>query len=457
VEVSVTDGIVLIHTYFDIEVIKNSIPISNLLAPENNSIVSMLGTELKWSGYDETEDTITYDLYLSTSVSSILMHDKDARILTDTTVNSYLAEGLRIGQTYYWMVIPKDHLRYGVCQEGFYKVIINSPPQLSKYSKQIVVLGEEFKLQVKATDINSDHVRNLQFSFGAAPDGMEIQISTGEISWIPKQEQLGQYSVEVLVSDGIDQSNISFEIEVVENEIETTSNNASFMIITTSIILIIILINITVVSTEVGKYKFLSLFFVPLYNKLNKDKVYDNFTRGQIHGYIRAKPGEHYNALKSALKLKNGTLTHHTKVLEKEGMISIRRDGFFTRFYPIGAPVSEHEMLHLKEVQEELIDIIRHQPGITQHEINNYFKISQPSISYNLTQLTRNNLIRFEQDGREKKYYLIPQSEGYLNHHHNNNNNQPQNQGPDQSESSIYKNNKASSFSNENEIDAKKY
>jgi predicted transcriptional regulator len=106
------------------------------------------------------------------------------------------------------------------------------------------------------------------------------------------------------------------------------------------------------------------------------------------------------------LKLKNGTLTHHTKILAKEGLISIKRDGFFTRFYPSNISASEFDKMPLKEFQEELTDIIRHHPGISQHEIINLLDLSQSVISYNLTQLGRNNIIKVEQNGREKQYYI---------------------------------------------------
>jgi predicted transcriptional regulator len=113
--------------------------------------------------------------------------------------------------------------------------------------------------------------------------------------------------------------------------------------------------------------------------------------------------------------LKNGTLTHHTKVLANEGLISIQRDGFFTRFYPTDISASEFDKMPLKEIQEELVDIIRHQPGITQHEIINLLELSQSVISYNLTQLGRSNVITFEQNGREKQYYINDQEQEFGN------------------------------------------
>jgi predicted transcriptional regulator len=277
----------------------------------------------------------------------------------------------------------------------------------------------EFVFSVDYIDSDNDPPENISVVI----DGIayDMTLKSGESPFNGKYEYKtklgkGSHSYYFTASDGKDiitsRTLIGPIVDHAEKVDETDWYNSIFVIITTPIILVIIITSLFIGGTEVGKYKFLSLCFVPLYNRLNRDKVYDNYTRGRIQGFIQAKPGEHYNAIKSALQLKNGTLTHHTKVLANEGLISIKRDGFFTRFYPEGGRVSEKNKVHLKEIQEELIDIIRHQPGITQHEINNYFEISQPSISYNLTQLTRNNLIKVEQAGRENKYYLNLESPG---------------------------------------------
>jgi predicted transcriptional regulator len=419
--ISVTDGIESIQCYFFINVLPNLEPTTNLLSPLNNTIVSMLGIELKWTGYDETSDPIKYNLYLSSAKSAVIDLDKTALILYDTEVTSHLVTGLEIGQIYYWSVIPKDHLRYGECLDKIFNFEVNSPPKLLMITKQLVYVGDEFLFDVEASDHNIEQVGQFEFELENAPEGMKIQPSTGIITWTPSSEQLGNYIINVWVSDGIDRGNLTFEIKVTERPVEDRASFPTFVVFTSLIILIIVIVNIGIYSTEIGKYKFLSLFFVPLYNKLHRDKVFDNYTRGKIHGYIQAKPGEHYNAIKYALKLKNGTLTHHTRILEKEGFIKVKRDRLLTRFYPMGVQVPEEEKLELKEVQEELLDIIEHQPGITQREIIELLDLGQPAISYNLTNLTRNNLIRSEQDGREKKYYLNPRSEEYLDNKNKNN------------------------------------
>jgi predicted transcriptional regulator len=228
----------------------------------------------------------------------------------------------------------------------------------------------------------------------------------------------GKHSYYFTASDGYDINTSgtfnSPSIEPFKHESKTkTESFNSLFSITIGFIIVIIITTLFFVGTEVGKYKFVSVFVVPLYNRMNHDKVFENYTRGKIHGYIQAKPGDHYNAIKHALKLKNGTLTHHTRVLEKEGLIKVKRDGLLTRFYPAETRISELEKQVLIDSQKEIIDIISHQPGITQHEIMNFIDLGQSTVSHNLTFLKRNNYILEEQNGREKKYFLNPESEEF--------------------------------------------
>jgi predicted transcriptional regulator len=148
------------------------------------------------------------------------------------------------------------------------------------------------------------------------------------------------------------------------------------------------------------------LILIPLYTKLHHDEVLDHFVRGQIFGYIKANPGEHYNAIKESLELTNGTLSHHLKILEKEEYIYSKRDKFYSRFYPKGMKITPLDAAQLNKIQKIIVNKIRERPGLTQHEIITILGTSQQVVSYNLTKLTRDNVLSIKKDGREKRYYL---------------------------------------------------
>jgi predicted transcriptional regulator len=404
--VLVSDGEELISSTFNITVLPNPKPTTELLIPANNSIISSIGIELKWIGFDESGEPLSFDVYLSYSKTSIIELAEGSRVLHDTNATSYSAKELKLGGTYYWTVIPHDGRKYGICLDGIFSFEINTPPEISEISKQKATVGFEFRLEVEAIDTSSADIRNFQYNLKDAPDGMVIEPVTGVITWTPIKEHLGKHTISVLLSDGIDQSNITFEIEVIEKEVGKESSNPTFVIYTIFIIIIIITVNIGVAGTEVGKYKFLSLFFVPLYNKLHPDNILNNFLRGRIYGYISAKPGENYNSIKKALELNNGTLAHHARVLEKEEYIYSKRDGFYTRFYPKDTKPHEINSPQLTELQQNMVELIRTQPGITQHELVPLLNASQPDVSYNITKLSRDDMIIVERNGRENRYYL---------------------------------------------------
>ena len=396
----VTDGKVTIRAYFNITVIMNPQPITKLISPINNSRVSVLGTELKWRGSDIGNDSLTYILYLSKDRSAVISLSQSQRIINNINLTSYVADGLNIGGIYYWTVVPVDRFRPGKCCDDYFVFEINNPPTISSISLQKATVGKKFKYELQCQDLNSEDIRNLNFSLESAPKGMSIDPLTGMINWTPSEAQVGEHRVTVQVSDGIDQANISFVIQTSEKGKPTVWSN--IIIITgVSFLILLVALGSFIGGTELGKYKFMSVFVVPLYYKLQPDKVLDNYTRGQIHGFIKAKPGEHYNAIKDALDLKNGILSYHLRILEKEGFVKSKHDGFHTKFYPIGMKVSEPIPF-----LQTLIYIIETQPGITQHEIISMVDSSQQTLSYNLTQLIRNDMITMERNGRENRYYI---------------------------------------------------
>ena len=165
------------------------------------------------------------------------------------------------------------------------------------------------------------------------------------------------------------------------------------------------------VYTEFGKYKFL-LFLLPLYTRLNKDEVLDQYTRGKIHGYIIANPGDHYNIIKKKLNLRNGTLAYHLRVLERENLIKSKRDGIYKRFYPSEMSPSEIEKIKtnghkLTKKQRKFLEIIRGRPGVSQKELVLMSRMKQPAVNYHIRLLLDNKYIISKKDGRETRYYII--------------------------------------------------
>jgi predicted transcriptional regulator len=160
----------------------------------------------------------------------------------------------------------------------------------------------------------------------------------------------------------------------------------------------------TLATTGVGKWSLMGLF-VPLYTKLKKNEILDQFTRGKIYGYILANPGDHYNSIQNALGLPNGTFAYHLHVLEKEGYIRSARYGTRRCFFPANMRLPEQETV-LKAGQRLIIERILEEPGISQKEIADSLGVSSATVSYHIKGLLEMGVVQTERMGMRLKYYI---------------------------------------------------
>jgi len=155
-----------------------------------------------------------------------------------------------------------------------------------------------------------------------------------------------------------------------------------------------------IAGTEAGRFKLL-LALVPLYSKIRKEEVLDQFVRGQVFGYIQANPGDHYSSIRQTLKLKNGTLAYHLRTLERENFVFSRMDGIFRRFYPSGLdPARVRLRSNVRETHRRILELIEGTPGITPKELSGKLGASHQVASYHVRLLARRGRIRLEQRGR---------------------------------------------------------
>ena len=161
--------------------------------------------------------------------------------------------------------------------------------------------------------------------------------------------------------------------------------------------------------TETGKYKFLALLplLIPMYTRIQKEDVLDQFVRGEIFGFIKTNPGVHYNEIMRELDMKNGTLSYHLYMLEKTGMIKSRREGVrFRAFYPTGMKFPQNERYRLTELQTKIIKNIRENPGVNQKWIAKKLDEKHQTISYNVKVLQQAGLVNLRKKGRKTVCYV---------------------------------------------------
>jgi len=164
------------------------------------------------------------------------------------------------------------------------------------------------------------------------------------------------------------------------------------------------------VATETGKYKLLALLplLIPLYTRIQKEDVLDQFVRGEIYGFIKTNPGAHYNQIMREIDVKNGTLSYHLHMLEKTGMVKSRKEGLrFRAFYPTGMKFPQEERYRLTELQTKILHSIKQNEGINQKEIARMLDEKHQTINYNIKVLQQAGLIRLRKKGRSTNCFLF--------------------------------------------------
>ena len=274
-------------------------------------------------------------------------------------------------------------------------VTVNDIPAFTSDPVRRAVVGRLYRYEVTVTDAYPATDRPA-FGLSQAPQGMAIDPVTGLVTWTPGATQVGVKTVAVEVRDGSGGLTVQeFEIVVVPAPIGPPTALLAVGIAATSAALVAA----AALINENAKYLFL-LFFVPLYSKIKRERVLDHFVRGQIFGYIQANPGEHYNAIKDALGLTNGSLAHHLRTLEREQFIRSKRFGLYRRFYPFNFRLPADDAFQPNDVQVMILRVIRGSPGITQKDIADRLGLTPPTVNYHVSVLSDRNLIRVERRGR---------------------------------------------------------
>ena len=158
-------------------------------------------------------------------------------------------------------------------------------------------------------------------------------------------------------------------------------------------------------GTEVGKYRLLPVFFLPLYTRLHKEEVLDNETRGMIRGCVYADPGIHYHEILRRLKLSNGSAAYHLMTLEREGFIRSRNDGRLKRFYPVEMKL-EDAPVRLSRLEGFIFNAIREQEGLSQSEIARVLELSNSIVHRQVKKMAESGVLRLERHGLAVRCYI---------------------------------------------------
>jgi DNA-binding MarR family transcriptional regulator len=281
-------------------------------------------------------------------------------------------------------------------------VTVNALPSFTSPPPTQVRAGEKLLYQVTIADpYPTDDAHT--FSLLQAPAGMTIDGTTGLVEWTPTASDAGAHAVRIKVVDSHGgAAEQSFSIEVVV----PPTPPPILAILAVTVLGAVGALGASAVASENVKYGLL-MIFIPLYSKIKREQVLDHFVRGQIYGYVLANPGEHYNAIKLALNLTNGSLAHHLKTLERELFVKSKRFGLYRRFYPMHMKIPEDGFFTPNEIQKTIVDLIRATPAITQKEIAGRLGLTPPTVNYHVGILSEHGAIRVERAGRKTHCFVV--------------------------------------------------
>jgi len=285
--------------------------------------------------------------------------------------------------------------------------VIQSIQELDAYNVEVVF----FELARENPELA---LVNYQIDWG---DGSNETYTADTIAVAHTYNESGTYKLTVDISDELgfsyvttQQYTVNYEGHLSHSYLWVNKNKAPIMTASVSFGLLAFGL---LAFTESGRYKFLFLItlLLPMFSRIQKEDVLDQFVRGQIYGFIKTNPGVHYNQILRKVGVKNGTLSYHLGILEKTELIQSRREGLKYRvFYPTGMNFPKSERFRLTDLQIQIIGSIRNTPGLTQKEIARLLSRKPQTINYNIKVLDEANLISVVKAGRKTTCYLVSET-----------------------------------------------
>jgi hypothetical protein len=238
----------------------NTAPKTDLTTPGDGSRISPVEPELRWVGTDIEDDVMTYDLYLGTIKSDVEALLPGTSFMTGISGSSVFLEDLLRGSIYFWTVIPSDIYSLGYCVDGVNSFITNNPPVIDQVLLQQTTVGVPLVLDIQGSDEDPEDISKLVYSIDQPLNGMSIDRNTGLFEWIPGPGQIGTFTVTIHLTDGIDTTNSSFDVNISspimeEDEEEEDEGSGVVFIVIAILVVILIIIGIGAMLLYVRKRK----------------------------------------------------------------------------------------------------------------------------------------------------------------------------------------------------------
>ena len=160
------------------------------------------------------------------------------------------------------------------------------------------------------------------------------------------------------------------------------------------VVLLVVIASVIIIASILG------------YTILKKENILSGHKRRAVYNYIKDNPGHHYREIHRNLDIGRGTLSYHLKKLKEEGLISIKSEGYFKYYYIIEFGTS-NPVKGLTPTQKKIVRMMIKKPGLTNRDIAKKLNTTPENIVYHMKNLNDKGLVRTEEWGVTKHWYLI--------------------------------------------------
>lgn len=133
-------------------------------------------------------------------------------------------------------------------------------------------------------------------------------------------------------------------------------------------------------------------------------------SRRRIYEHLEVNSGCHLREIARRCDVPLGTALYHLDRLEAEGLISVRRDGRYKRYFPAtGLGRREKDLLSVLRhaVPRRIAATLLDAPALTQRELCAAIGVSRSTLSFHVNSLIAKELLRGEPARPENKYVLL--------------------------------------------------
>ena len=128
-----------------------------------------------------------------------------------------------------------------------------------------------------------------------------------------------------------------------------------------------------------------------------------------IYNFVTINPGTHFRDLCDYLSLPIGVVQYHLGLLTRAGLLSIRRDGRYKRYFE-NRRFTEAEMKVISLLRHEtagkILAILMEKQAVFHRDLATQLKISSQALTWQINHLKKTGLVKSLTEGMRVKYFL---------------------------------------------------